>query len=193
MFDQLKKTFPHLESKLDKYATLSKCIQVPARTVLLREGQISRRSFYIREGCLRVYFNHHGRDITFQFCFEGQAISSAESFFKQIPSIFTIEAIEPSEINVIEKTSFDLMIRELGHDPLVLREAVNALFERQLHYMREFLSFIRDTPEQRYRNLLKDRPHWIQRIPQHYIASYLGITPVHLSRIRNKLVKAGRL
>ena len=53
--------------------------------------------------------------------------------------------------------------------------------------MREFLSFIRDTPKQRYQNLIKDKPQILQRVPQRYIASYLGITPVHLSRIRTQL------
>ena len=60
------------------------------------------------------------------------------------------------------------------------------LFQRLEHYARLFLSRIRDTPEQRYKNLLRDHPEIIQRIPQHYIASYLGITPVSLSRIRNR-------
>jgi DNA-directed RNA polymerase specialized sigma subunit len=55
--------------------------------------------------------------------------------------------------------------------------------------MNEFVSFIRDTPEQRYQKLLKERPHIVRRVPQHYIASYLGISKVHLSRIKSKLAK----
>jgi DNA-directed RNA polymerase specialized sigma subunit len=55
--------------------------------------------------------------------------------------------------------------------------------------MNEFVSFIRDTPEQRYQNLLKQRPHIVRRVPQHYIASYLGVSKVHLSRIKSKLAK----
>jgi CRP-like cAMP-binding protein len=80
-------------------------------------------------------------------------------------------------------------MNELAHDEQVLHEAIATLFDRQLHYMQEFLSFIRDTPRQRYLNLLKEKPQVAQRIPQRYIASYLGITPVHLSRIRNQLLK----
>jgi CRP-like cAMP-binding protein len=53
--------------------------------------------------------------------------------------------------------------------------------------MNKFLSFIRDSPAERYQRLLEDSPEIIQRVPQHYIASYLGISPVHLSRIRNKI------
>ena len=72
---------------------------------------------------------------------------------------------------------------------LDFKGALKILAERQKHYMNEFVSFIRDTPEQRYLNLLHIKPHIIQRVPQHYIASYLGISRVHLSRIKSKLAK----
>jgi hypothetical protein len=78
------------------------------------------------------------------------------------------------------------MMEDLSRDNAFLKEMVEIIFDRQIHYMREFMSFIRDTPEERYLNLVRDKPHILQRVPQHYIASYLGITPVHLSRIRNK-------
>ncbi|MEP6949706.1 MAG: hypothetical protein ABI863_10550 [Ginsengibacter sp.] len=81
---------------------------------------------------------------------------------------------------------------DLGHDPAFLDAMTGILFERQLHYMNEFLSFIRDTPAERYLNLLQKKPYILQRVPQHYIASYLGITPVHLSRIRNKMLKESK-
>ena len=63
------------------------------------------------------------------------------------------------------------------------------MFERTFHYMQHFLSFIRDTPQERYLNLLNQKPHIIQRVPQHYIASYLGISTVHLSRIKKKITQ----
>lgn len=66
---------------------------------------------------------------------------------------------------------------------------MDSLFERNLHYMKNCLSFIRDTPQQRYLNLVEKQPQVVQRVPQHYIASYLGITKVHLSRIKSKLLK----
>lgn len=189
MFDQFKQKAPHLTNRLDAYAGLYERIEVPAKTVLLKEGQVSKRSFFIEKGCLRIWFNNNGRDVTFQFAFENQVISSADSFMKGIPSMFTIEAIEPSVIQVLSKKNFDLIMTELGDEAAFLKTMIDAMFERQLYYMREFLSFIRDTPQQRYINLLKEKPHLIQRIPQHYIASYLGITSVSLSRIRNKVLK----
>lgn len=121
--------------------------------------------------------------------FEGQVVSSADSFKRNIPSSFTIEAIEPSIIHVLYKKDYDTLMADLNEDKAFLQEMVEIIFDRQIHYMREFMSFIRDTPQQRYLNLLRDKPHVVQRIPQHYIASYLGITSVHLSRIRNKIAR----
>lgn len=189
MFEQLIKRLPHLEERLRKYEELYQRMEVPIKTILLREGEVSRRSFYVEKGCLRVGFNNHGKDITCQFMFEGQIVSSADSFKKNIPSIFTIETIEPSVIHVLRKRDYELIMKELNQDNAFLKEMVEIIFERQLHYMRECLSLIRDKPEQRYLNSLNEKPHILQRIPQHYIASYLGITPVHLSRIRNKLIR----
>jgi len=84
---------------------------------------------------------------------------------------------------------FNAMLKELDQNPDFLKALMDISFERQRHYMYEFLSRIRDTPIQRYINLIKDRPHIVQRVPQHYIASYLGVTSVHLSRIKNQLAR----
>ncbi|SFP58616.1 Crp/Fnr family transcriptional regulator [Parafilimonas terrae] len=165
---------------------------MPSRTILLREGEISRQFFFVEEGCLRAWINNNGKDLTFQFFFEGQGVSSAESFRKKIPSIFTIETIEPSVIQIMHKKDYDHIMQELNNDTTFLKEMTEIIFERQLYYVREFLSFIRDTPQQRYLNLLQQKPQVVQRVPQHYIASYLGITSVHLSRIRNKLLKENK-
>jgi len=189
MFFQFKDKFPHLQHHWDTYMGMYKRMEVPAKTVLLHEGDISKRSFVIEKGCLRIWFNNNGKDTTFQFFFEGEGLASLESFRKNIPGMFTIETIEPCIIHVLHKSDFENIMAKLGKDPEFLNEIIEVIYERQLHYMREFLSFIRDTPQQRYLNLIKQKPQLIQRVPQHYIASYLGITTVHLSRIKNKLLK----
>ena len=79
---------------------------------------------------------------------------------------------------------------EINQVPEMRDNMLNISFDRQYHYMKHFLSFIKDTPEQRYLNLLKEKPHIIKRVPQQYIATYLGITPVSLSRIRNRLANS---
>lgn len=189
MFFQFKEQLPHLAKYWDAFMAMHQRIEVPAKTILLAEGEVSKKSFLIERGCLRVWFNNNGKDTTFQFFFENEGLSSLESFRKNIPGMFSIETIEPCILHVLQKKDFERMMEELEQQPAILKEIMNVILERQLHYMKEFLSFIRDSPQQRYLNLLKERPKLIQRVPQHYIASYLGITSVHLSRIKNKILK----
>lgn len=189
MLEKFKANFPLSPEKWDDYVGRFSRMQVPARTVLLREGDISRKAYLIEKGCLRVWFNNKGEDMTFQFFFENSTVSSIESFKKGIPSLFSLETIEPCTLWWIDKTDLDTILEEVSEIPAVRNQILEALFARTLHYMEHFLSFIRDTPQERYANLLTHRPHIIQRVPQHYIASYLGISSVHLSRIKAKLAR----
>ncbi|GAB3513154.1 Crp/Fnr family transcriptional regulator [Emticicia fontis] len=189
MFDQLKNNFDLNNGKWGQYASYFKQQKVPAKTVLLHEGEVAKKMFFVEKGCLRVWFNNNGKDLTSQFFFENSTVSSIESFRKEIPSPVTIEAIEPSTIWWIHKTDLDKILEEIKQVPELRDRFIDALFERTFEYMKYAFSFIKDTPLQRYENLLKERPQLIQRIPQHYIASYLGITTVHLSRIKSQLAK----
>ncbi len=189
MFEKIRDKFPQLNDKWDEYIGYYKRIEVPAKTALLKEGEISKKAFLIEKGSLRIWFNNNGKDITFQFFFENEGVSSAESFRKNIPSYFTIETIEPCILHWIHKKDLDRIVKETNEIPELRNNMMNIMFERQLHYMKHFLSFIKDSPTQRYLNLIKENPKIIQRVPQQYIASYLGITPVSLSRIRNKIKK----
>lgn len=162
-------------------------MEYPARTTLLLEGKTAQNYYFIEQGCLRVWFDNNGKDTTVQFFFENDGVASLESFQKNIPSAFAIETIEPCIIQILPKDTFNDMLKELDHNADFLKALMDISFERQRHYMNEFISRIRDTPLQRYLNLLEERPHIVRRVPQHYIASYLGITSVHLSRIKNKL------
>ena len=184
-----KSRFPHLNPYWEKYTALQQRVEYPAKTVLLQEGKIAQNYYFIEKGCLRMWFDNNEKDTTFQFFFENEGVSSLESFQKNIPSTFTIETIEPSVIQILPKAVFNAMLKELDQNPDFLKALMDISFERQRHYMYEFLSRIRDTPIQRYINLIKDRPHIVQRVPQHYIASYLGVTSVHLSRIKNQLAR----
>ncbi|ANH79892.1 cyclic nucleotide-binding protein [Niabella ginsenosidivorans] len=156
---------------------------VPAREILLREGAISKMAFYIEKGSLRLWFNNNGADVTFQFFFEGEGVSSVESFRNRQPSLFTIQTIEPCIIHSISRKDFQYI---LDHSPIIRESVEEHSFQRLIHYQKLFLSRIKDSPEKRYKELLKEHPEIVQRVPQHYIASYLGITAVSLSRIRNR-------
>jgi CRP-like cAMP-binding protein len=186
-FEQLKARGQLGNNKWDEYASYYHHLEVPAKTTLLKEGEISRKAYIIEKGCLRVWFNNSGKDLTCRFAFENEIVSGAESFIKAVPSLFTVESIEPCVLYWIHKKDLDKILEEIQEIPAFRKEYMNAVYDRQSHYMKLFLSFIKDTPAQRYRNLLNENPQLIQRVPQHYIASYLGITPVSLSRIRSKL------
>jgi CRP-like cAMP-binding protein len=188
MFDQFRNKFPLPDQKWIEYTNYFNRIEVPAKTILLEEGEISKRLFIIEKGCIRVWFNNNGKDLTTQFFFENQSVASIESFMKKFPSPVTIETIEPSIIWSVSKNDLDKILEEIKEIPELRDRFINLLFERTFDYMKYFVSFIKDSPTQRYLNLIKDRPQIIQRVPQHYIASYLGVTTVHLSRLKSKLV-----
>ena len=189
MLFHFKDKFPQLTSYWDKYLEFQKRMEVPSKTILLEEGKVSGNYIFVEKGCIRLAFNNNGVDKTVQFFFETEGLTSLESFLKNTPSLFTIETIEPSVVYLLPKIQVLNLMADLKHEPDFLNMMLTVSAERQLHYMHEFVSFIRDTPEQRYQNLLNERPHIIQRVPQHYIASYLGVTTVHLSRIKSKLAK----
>ena len=130
----------------------------------------------------------NGKDITFQFFFENERVASIESFLSREPSECYIEAIEASTLIVLSKNDFDILVKQFPE----INEAIFQLaMARFKHYAGLFRSFITHKPKDRYLELVKNDPRVIERIPQHYIASYLGITPVSLSRIRNKIWRIG--
>jgi len=159
-------------------------IDVKRSVTLLHEGEIARKLYFVKEGCLRASMTHRGKEITFQFFFENDAVASIESFRSNKPSGMSIKTIERSTLIVLRKEGFERLMTDFPQLKDVMLETAFRRFE---HYSRLFVSSIRDTPRQRYLALLKDDPRILQRVPQHFIASYLGITPVSLSRIRSTL------
>lgn len=162
---------------------LAKKKEYPKKSRLLNEDDISIHLLFIESGCVRSWFNNEGDDITFQFFFEGSFVSSFESFRKSKPSLFNLETIEPTILHVIHR---DDLATAAANFP-ELKDAVNEFLSSRLyHYQKLFLSRIKNSPQRRYEELIKENPEIFKRVPHHYIASYLGITPVSLSRIRNK-------
>ncbi|OFY39298.1 MAG: hypothetical protein A2X18_03865 [Bacteroidetes bacterium GWF2_40_14] len=157
--------------------------EITSKTTLLNEGEIANHIYFIKKGCLRLWFNKDGKDITLQFFFENQAVASIDSFLSDKPSMFTIESIEPTIILSLHKDNF---ARLLQHFPDLKDGFQEIMYRRFSNYAALFLSRIKDTPQERYNDLILNHPEIIKRVPQHYIASYLGITPISLSRIRNR-------
>lgn len=157
--------------------------EVPARTILLQEGKVSRKMYFIEKGCLRTWVNNDGKEITTQFFFEGDSVSSIESFRTNQPSLYSIETIEPCVLQTITQKEFQMVVEQ---SPEIKKRFEEHLFKRLFQAQQLFFSYLKNSPQQRYEDLITQYPHIVQRVPQHYIASYLGITSVSLSRIRNR-------
>ncbi|HPT20647.1 MAG TPA: Crp/Fnr family transcriptional regulator [Bacteroidales bacterium] len=185
MLDQLTERLKKDSKDWEKFQNVFMEKEIASKTILLNEGEVSTKLHFIKKGCLRLWFNKEGKDITVQFFFEGQVVSSIDSLMSNQPSMFTIESIEPCTIISLKKNDLEQIF--LTHPEL--KEGFNeVLFQRFKNYAYLFLSRIRDTPQERYADLLKNHPEIIKRVPQHYIASYLGITAISLSRIRNRKI-----
>jgi CRP-like cAMP-binding protein len=176
----LSKALHELQSdpaKWERCRGLFKVLKIPAKTSLLREGEVAHSMYFVKEGCLRLWFNKDGKDVTFQFFLEGQAVASMESFLGGRPSLFSLESIEPTTAAVIGREGWDRINEAYPN----LRDFfMQIVLQRMENYGRLFLSRIKDSPRERYEELLREHLEIVRRIPQHYIASYLGITPVSL-------------
>jgi len=158
-------------------------LQIPARHVLLTEGSVATKLYFIQEGALRAWFLHEGRDRTLQFYFEGAAVSSLGSFLGQQPSPWALMSLEPTRLWTLPLSGFENLLATDAPFQAWFHELTQ---QRVIAYSDQLASFLRDTPTQRYERLLAEHPKWLQRVPQHYLASYLGMTAVSLSRIRSR-------
>lgn len=169
-----------MSSAWGKYKHLWQRVELPAHHLLLREGDVCRKIYFIQEGCARAWFDHGDREICFQFFFENDIAYASESLRQGTPSPFSIATLEPSILYWIDAAGLEIIRKDAATYNLILDKVV----QRQSQFMQHFFTFLKDTPQQRYEDLLLQRPEIIRRVPLQYIASYLGITQVSLSRIR---------
>lgn len=170
-------------NKWEIFRPFFKKVKIPARTTLLQEGKISKTMYFIEKGCLRTWVNCDGKEITTQFFFEGESVSSIESFRTGLPSLYSIDTIEPCILLTLSQKDFWEMVENSSE---LKKQIEEHLFKRLFQTQQLFFSYLKNSPQQRYQDLMTKYPHIVQRVPQHYIASYLGITSVSLSRIRNR-------
>ena len=140
---------------------VTETLSIPSKTILLEEGKVADRLYLIRKGCLRLFFYNEEKDITFQFFFEGDFVASFESLYKGTPSLFSLESIEPSEVLFIKKEDF---YKKIESSPSLRMLYEEKIIERFSFYQHLFLSRIKNTPQQRYEELLKEYPNIVQRV-----------------------------
>jgi CRP-like cAMP-binding protein len=144
-------------------------------------GQSCKTIYFIKKGAIRIYYLKDGMDITESFQFENTIVARVESLFSGKPSSKAIQALEAATLLLIPTDKLTLLYAEFHSIERLFRKIFEESHMQSIHRL-EGIQF--HTAEERYHNLLKEKPQILQRIPLKYIASYLGITPVSLSRIR---------
>ncbi|MBN9383228.1 MAG: Crp/Fnr family transcriptional regulator [Chitinophagaceae bacterium] len=155
------------------------------RQFILQEGDVSRYNIFVGKGLLRSYtIDEKGGEHILQFAFEGWWTADLYSFFTDEPSLFNIEALEDSELLMITRPSWESLLNKLPAIERYFRILIqNSLIATQ----RRLIGSLSETAEQKYLKFVKAYPESIQRVPQHMIASYLGITRETLSRLRRDI------
>ncbi|WP_158856760.1 Crp/Fnr family transcriptional regulator [Lunatibacter salilacus] len=157
-------------------------------TILVKEGDVCNKCFFVLKGCLRQYLIINGVDKTTQFYTENQAAVFFTSFTNKIKSESHLSCVEDCILIVGEPGSEEEMNEQIP----ILGQITRKMMEQDFGKTQDELSyFIASSPEERYLNLIKTKPDLLQRVPQHQLASYIGISPESLSRIRKRLMKAG--
>lgn len=156
-------------------------------TILQARGDQRHLSFFIRSGLLRSYtIDEKGKEHVFMFAPEGWVVGDLESHTFDTPTVLFIDALEDSEIDIIDTKTFTL-IDDMPKE--VLLEQVNKLVRRVSVLQNRVLMLMSANAADRYQEFIKTYPNVTQRVPQRMIASYLGITPEALSKIRGELAK----
>ncbi|MDX5347602.1 MAG: Crp/Fnr family transcriptional regulator [Hymenobacteraceae bacterium] len=152
---------------------------------LLRQGEVCRHIAFVAEGALRAYtVDARGNEHVVQFALEGWWISDNYSFLTGDSSTYNIEALEPAQVLLLSKPDMEELVLKVPKMERYFRLLMqNSLIALQ----RRLISSLSNTAEEKYTSLVETYPNIVQRVPQHMIASYLGISPETLSRIRRQI------
>ncbi len=153
---------------------------------LLKQGEVSKAFYFIIKGCVRLYYVVDGEEKTAFFYMENEFVSSYESFTRQVPASHNLQCIETCELAVISFENAHLLLKRYPKFEFLARMMME---EELMVYQDIIASFITLTPSQRYLKLCEKKPALLQRIPQYHLASFLGVRPESLSRIRKRLAK----
>lgn len=154
---------------------------------LLQEGDICKYTAFVSKGCLRTYtVDKDAKEHIIQIAIEGWWSTDLYSFLTGEPSTYFIEALEECELLLLDRENREKLMNSIPSFEKLMRLMLE---NNYIATHRRVNSMMSNTAEERYLNYMKTYPQILQRVPQHMIASYLGITPETLSRIRQALAK----
>ena len=168
-------------------AIVNECIPIktfPKGTVLLEAGKVSNEAYYVLEGLVRSYYLIDGDERTTAFFKEGDSCAALHSYVNQVPADHYLACVEDSILTVLSYHKEKELIKKVPQFESLCRVSVEQDFGRTQSMLAHFIT---KSPEERYLDLLKNQPELLQRVPQYHLASYLGIKPESLSRIRKRV------
>lgn len=176
----------HLSAVLSSYCLeIGKELHVDANQTLLRAGEVAKHIYIIQVGAVRLCVrNVQGVETSVQFFFEGDMVSSLESMVSGCPSGMDLITMEACHLRVMDR---ETVLAKVQSTASLQTHLLSLTQQRLIDYVNLYTSAIAETPTERYQAMLATQPEKLARIPLHILASYLGVTPVHLSRIRRKL------
>jgi len=159
-------------------------LELKKREFLVTEGQVCKYNYFVEKGCLRMFYvNEKMTEITVQFALETWWLSDYFSFARQMPSEYSIQAVEKSLAIAIDYSEQDKLFAEVPQ----LERYFRIMMQRALAASQLRIKLIYQlSKEEMYRHFNASFPAFFQRVPQYMIASYLGITPEYLSELRKK-------
>lgn len=177
----------YLDLSNDEATAFAECIPIKTFNkgyILLREGQVSRDSYFVIQGCLRKYYIMNGEEKTTEFYVEDNSVASLQSYKNKTPANHYFECVEESRLAVLSYDKEQELFKRVPKYEALCRMSMENDFGEQQEALAKF---IMSSPEERYKNLVDTRPDLLQRIPQYHLASYLGVKPESLSRIRKRI------
>jgi len=156
---------------------------LPKGGYFLRPGEVSRKIGFVRQGVVHNFQSRDGQELTYYFGREQEFVGDYASFLPAQPATHGIQALEETHLLTISHANLQRLYREVREGERFGRLIAEALF---VDVLRQLTSFYEETPEQRYARFVRTYPDLQQRLPQYYIASYVGVKPQSLSRIRGR-------
>lgn len=183
----IQQLFPQCQVDLTLVEPLLNSRRVHKGEFLFQEGDVCDFVGLTLKGCLRTFFLKDGKELTLFFHPEQHTWGDYESLRRQRPACFSCQAIKDSEVLIVNAQVLEVL-EAVPDSQKLLRLVVEDL---AFQLRDRLLSLYRDPPEQRYLSFLKTEPKLLQRIPQHYLASHLGIEPESLSRLKRRVHRKG--
>jgi CRP/FNR family transcriptional regulator, anaerobic regulatory protein len=176
---------PVPDEEFEQYAAMFRPVNVKRLDHLFREGDNVKSLYFLHTGVLRGYYLKDGAEHTCNFFFSPYMMTDVHSVRENTGTLMNVQALKDAECYEVDFMELEQLAFKNPNLLRVFFKMYEFLF--QLSIKRQ-ISFVYDSPKERYMKLFKERPNVIAEIPQHYIASYLGIQPETLSRIRRRIL-----